>query len=95
MSVSPGETRPVPHAEFEYSVRPGEHEEGEFTKRIEHFTSQVPSGMYLSLAMGSAALSAALYLSGRRTAGIFVGLWSPTILMMGTYNKMVKLLGSD
>ncbi len=82
-------------AEFEFSVRPGQHEEGEFTKRVEHFTSLVPSGIYLSAAMGSAGLAALMYLSGRKTAAIFVGHWAPTILMMGMYNKMVKLHGSD
>jgi hypothetical protein len=78
-----------------YSVQAGQHEEGEITKRIEHFTSQVPSGLYLSLAVGSVGLSAFLYASGRRSAAIFVGHWAPTILMFGMYNKVVKVLGSD
>ena len=79
----------------EYSVQPGQHEEGAFTKRIEHFTSQVPSGLYLSLAFGSIALSAGLYLRGRKTDAIFVGHWASAILLLGVYNKMVKVLGSD
>ncbi len=79
----------------DYSVRPGQHEEGELTKRIEHFTSQVPSGVYLSLAFGSVGLAALLYLAGRKTAANFVGHWVPTILMLGMYNKLVKLHGSD
>jgi hypothetical protein len=78
-----------------YSVQAGQHEEGEFTKRIEHFTSQVPSGVYLSLAFGSVGLAALLYVSGRKTAANFVGHWAPTILMVGVYNKLVKVLGSD
>ena len=28
-------------------------------------------------------ISLALYLTGRRDAGIFVGLWAPTILLLG------------
>ena len=28
-------------------------------------------------------VSLALYLTGRREAGIFVGLWAPTILLLG------------
>ena len=28
-------------------------------------------------------ISLALYLTGRREAGIFVGLWAPTILLLG------------
>jgi len=77
------------------SVRPGQHEEGTLTKQIEHYTSQIPSGFYLSLAFASVGLSAGLYLSGKRTAAGFVGHWVPTILLMGVYNKLVKLQGSD
>jgi hypothetical protein len=79
----------------DYSVAPGQHEEGVMTKRIEHFTSQIPSGVYLSLAFGSAGLAAALYLAGRKTDAIFVGHWTSTILLLGTYNKIVRLHGSD
>lgn len=83
-------------AEFgSYSVAPGQHEEGELTKRIEHFTSQVPSGLYLSLAVASIGASAGLYLAGRKQSAVFVGHWAPTILLLGLYNKLVKRLGSD
>ncbi len=78
-----------------YSVAPGQHEEGELTKRIEHFTSQVPSGLFLSLAVGSIGIAALLHLSGRKHDATFVGHWVPTMLMFGLYNKLVKLHGSD
>lgn len=78
----------------EYSVAPGQHEEGELTKRIEHFTSLIPSGVYLSLAFAACGLSAGLFLTGRKQDANFVGHWAPTILLMGVYNKMVKLHGS-
>ena len=79
----------------DYGVAPGQHEEGTLTKRIEHYTSQVPSGVYLSLAFGSIGLSLALRMAGRRDDAIFVGHWAPTILLLGVYNKLVKLEGSD
>ncbi len=79
----------------EMGVRPGEHQEGELTKTIEHFTSMVPSGTYLSLAVGSIGLSAALHLLGRKEDAQFVGHWVPTILLLGVYNKLVKQHGSD
>lgn len=83
-------------AEFgDLSVRPRQHEEGELTKAIEHYTSQISSGTYLSLAFASAGLSAALYLANRRQSAIFVGHWTSTILLLGLYNKLVKLEGSD
>jgi len=78
-----------------YGVQAGQHEEGELTKKLEHFTSQVPSGVYLSLAIGSASLAALLYATGRKSEGIFVGHWAPTILLIGMYNKLVKLQGSE
>lgn len=76
-------------------VAPREHEEGQLTKAIEHYTSMVPSGVYLSVAFGCIGASAGLYLAGRKQAADFVGHWVPTILIMGLYNKLVKLQGSD
>lgn len=76
-------------------VQPHEHEEGTLTREIEHYTSSVPSGTYLTLAIGSIGLSLALQLTGRKHAAQFVGQWVPTILILGLYNKMVKQHGSD
>lgn len=76
-------------------VAPGEHEEGAITKQIEYYTSQVPSGAYLSLAVASIGLSAVLHLAGRKTDSQFVGHWVPTILLLGLYNKLVKVQGSE
>ncbi len=78
-----------------YSVSPHDHKEGEVTKAIEHYTSQVPSGTYLSLAVGSLGLSLALRLLGQKHAANFVGQWVPTILILGLYNKVVKVQGSE
>jgi hypothetical protein len=82
-------------AHASHGVAPHEHEEGTVTKTIEHYTSQVPSGTYLSLAVGSIGLSLALRLLGQKHAANFVGQWVPTILILGLYNKMVKLHGSE
>ena len=57
--------------------------------------SQVPSGTYLSLAVGSIGLSLALRLMGQKHAATFVGQWVPTILILGLYNKVVKVEGSE
>ena len=32
---------------------------------------------------------------GRNHDALFVGQWAPTFLLLGTYNKLVKLLGHD
>ncbi len=78
----------------EMGVAPHQHDEGTLTKTIEHYTSQVPSGAYLSFAIGSIALSAILHAAGRKQDATFVGHWVPSILMLGLYNKLVKLEGS-
>lgn len=73
-----------------------DHAEGKATKTIEMQTAKIPSGVYLNLAIGSMVLSAALATSTkRRDLANFVGLWAPSFLMLGIYNKIVKVQGSD
>ncbi len=50
----------------------------------------LPSSVYYGGVFGSILLSVALYLSGKRETGIFVGLWAPTILNLGLYNKLLR-----
>jgi hypothetical protein len=75
--------------------------EGKTTALIERQTSRVPSLAYLGLAVGSIVLSAGLAISARpqrRFGGTrrlelanFVGQWAPTLLVIGLYNKLVKI----
>lgn len=75
--------------------------EGRTTDFIERQTGRVPSGSYLALAVASMIASAALMLSARSTArgrlsgraGLanFVGQWAPSLLVIGVYNKLVKI----
>lgn len=74
------------------SRKPGE---GEISKRVEQITSRVPSMGFLGLAIGSMALSAGLALANKRELATFVGLWAPSILLIGVYNKLIKLHGSE
>ncbi|MFL5263562.1 MAG: hypothetical protein ACJ79R_04945 [Anaeromyxobacteraceae bacterium] len=62
------------------------------TTKVEEQTSKAPSLLFLGLALGSMAASAALVLTGRKQLGTFIGQWAPTILIMGTYNKIAKEL---
>jgi len=51
----------------------------------------LPSSVYYGGVLGSIALSVFLFMSGKRETGIFVGLWAPTILNLGLYNKMLRV----
>ena len=70
--------------------------EGEFTKKVEHETAKIPSSVYLLLAVGSMVASGTLALIKEQKAWAnFVGLWVPSLLLLGIYNKLVKIEGSD
>jgi hypothetical protein len=65
--------------------------EGKTTAMIEARTSRIPSGTYLSLAVGSMIASAAAMLAGKKQLANFIGQWAPSLLVIGLYNKVVKL----
>jgi len=74
---------------------PPEHREGVVARTIEEQTAKLPSDTFLWLAGGAIAGSLALKLAGRRHDALFVGQWAPTFLILGLYNKLVKVAGSD
>ena len=71
------------------------HREGKVARSIEQQTAKIPSDAFLWAALGSIGTSLALRLAGKEQAALFVGNWAPTLLILGMYNKMVKLHGSD
>lgn len=71
-----------------------EHAEGTLTRLIEHQTAKVPSDAFLFAALGAMALSLAFEVAGHVRLSRFVGMWPPSLLAMGVYNKLVKVLGS-
>ena len=65
--------------------------EGKMTRKVEGQTAKVPSLGYLGLAVASMAISASLaFVFRKRELANFVGLWAPSILIIGLYNKVVK-----
>ena len=52
---------------------------------------KIPSSTYLAVTGISVLASMALYFSGKKMASLFVGLWAPTILQMGIYNKLLRV----
>ncbi|HCM38995.1 MAG: hypothetical protein A2070_09980 [Bdellovibrionales bacterium GWC1_52_8] len=68
-----------------------EHHEGRVTSVIEHQTAKIPSIVYLNLAFASMAGSLYIAAKTRKTGWAnFVGLWAPSFMLMGIYNKLVK-----
>ncbi|MFL5765743.1 MAG: hypothetical protein ACJ77K_17485 [Bacteroidia bacterium] len=69
--------------------------EGKVAKEIEKVTEKVPSDTFLwsSFAVMGAAL--ALKVVGRDHLALFIGQWAAPILIMGLYNKLVKVEGHE
>lgn len=71
------------------------HTEGAVARTIEEQTVKLPSDLFLWAAGASVVGSLLLHVSGRKEDGLFVGQWAPTLLILGLYNKLVKVAGSD
>jgi len=69
--------------------------EDEFTKNIEEYTASIPSSVYLAVAVGAMGLSLLCQVAGQGKWGNFIAQWVPTWLIIGLYNKVVKLEGHD
>jgi hypothetical protein len=76
-------------------VSPGEAQEDQITAAIEKYTSQVPSSIYLGLAVASIVGSLALKATKKDHGALYVGQWVAPFLLLGIYNKLVKQHGSD
>lgn len=69
--------------------------EGTVARTIEQQTAKLPSDTFLWAALGSIGLSLVMMVTGEEKKANFIGQWAPTLLILGLYNKMVKLHGSD
>lgn len=72
-----------------------DHTEGKVAKAIEKQTSKLPSDVFLWSALGSMAASATLKVLGKQKSALFVGQWAAPFLLLGVYNKIVKVEGHD
>ncbi|OLY93435.1 hypothetical protein SAMN05444008_107259 [Cnuella takakiae] len=72
-----------------------EHKEGKVATAIEEQTAKLPSDLFLWAALGSMAVSLTLQIMGRKKESLFVGQWPAPFLLLGLYNKLVKLEGHD
>ena len=74
-------------------VRRDVHEESEVTRLIEQQAARIPSHWFLLGALGSMAASVTFEVAGNERMSRFVGMWAPTLLIAGVYNKVVKTSG--
>jgi hypothetical protein len=70
-------------------------QEGPVAKGIEKQTAKIPSDIFLWAALGSMAASLTLKIAGRKHDALFIGQWAAPFLLLGLYNKVVKVAGHD
>lgn len=92
---------------YETSDNPVERREGRVARAIEKQTAKLPSDTFLWAAGGAIVASALIQAfqprrmsafgmpTRRGQLALFVGQWVPTLLLLGLYNKIVKVAGSD
>lgn len=78
-----------------YSGEAATHSEGTIARTIEEQTAKLPSDLFLWAALGSIGVSFVLELTGKTEKSHFVGQWVAPFLLLGVYNKLVKIAGSD
>jgi len=77
------------------AILKNDHSEGPVARAIESQTSKLPSDLFLWAALGSMAVSATFKIMGKGHTALFVGQWAPSFLILGLYNKLVKVEGHD
>lgn len=73
----------------------GQQSEGRLARTIEQQTAKLPSDVFLWAALASIAVSFILELTGNEEKSRFIGQWVAPFLLLGIYNKIVKVAGSD
>ncbi|TCJ12440.1 hypothetical protein EPD60_14280 [Flaviaesturariibacter flavus] len=70
-------------------------QEGKVAAAIEKQTAKIPSDVYLWTAVACMGVSLALQIARKQKFSLFIGQWPAAFLIMGLYNKLVKLEGTD
>lgn len=71
------------------------HDEGPVAKAIEEQTAKLPSDLFLWAAFASMGVSLFFKSQDENDKALFVGQWAAPFLLLGLYNKLVKLEGHD
>lgn len=72
-----------------------EHREGKVARTIENQTAKLPSDVFLWASVGSMAASLTMKILKKDHLALFVGQWAAPFLLLGLYNKIVKVAGND
>jgi hypothetical protein len=64
-------------------------------RTIENQTAKLPSDLWLLGALASMGVSLTLQIKGKQHESLFVGQWVAPLMLLGVYNKLVKIAGSD
>ena len=72
-----------------------EHKEGPVARAIEEQTAKLPSDLFLWAAIASMGISLTLKALGKNSNALFAGQWLAHFLLLGLYNKIVKVEGHD
>lgn len=72
-----------------------EHQEGKIAKAIEKHTAEAPSDIFLWTSLSAMGVSLCFKLCKKDKMALFVGQWAAPFLLLGVYNKLVKVEGSD
>ena len=86
---------PLEEQARQYLGAPPRPTEDHVTKTIERYTAGIPSSLFLAAALGAMGFSVLSQLGGRGKWGNFLAQWVPTLLILGVYNKLVKVDGHD
>lgn len=71
------------------------HKEGPVARSIERQTAKLPSDLFLWAGLGVLAAAGIMQFTKVNKFSLFVGQWAAPLLIMGLYNKVVKLEGHE
>ncbi len=69
--------------------------EGRVARVLEQQTAKLPSDFFLWAALAAIGVSFILEVTGNEEKSRFIGQWVAPFLLLGLYNKIVKVAGSD
>ena len=70
-------------------------QEGKVAKAIERHTAEAPTDIFLWSAISVMGVSLCFKLCRKDHMALFIDQWAAPFLLLGLYNKIVKVAGSD